>query len=222
MGFLAHRIDHRLLETGLRIGRVADRVEAIGNVPEVFLDAVAGGAVRAEHRVVRVRGLMQVHVHEEGRIQLGHHAHEIGRFLGRTVREKRAVRVERERVPPVDGLETPGAHAGHAGDVHPVRIVRRHRFQEAQGAQHAAGFVAVHTTGDQDRGSLAGPRPALEQKQRIARRVVGQGARAREVESLAEGFDACDDEVRIGTSYLLTVPPGGLLRIARRALGGGF
>ena len=65
MGDLRDRRDDRLLERGLRIFGVADRIEAVGNLARLERFSVARGQRGAEFGFVRIGGLVQVDMHEE-------------------------------------------------------------------------------------------------------------------------------------------------------------
>ncbi|KAG1318486.1 hypothetical protein G6F63_015188 [Rhizopus arrhizus] len=122
VGDRRNRGDQRLLEFGLRIFAVADHVEAVRNGVAIELLAVAGATGRIDLVQVSFGGLVQVQVHQQARLALGHPAHQRGGFLDLAAVTEAAVRVDGIRVPALDALVAPRTDARRHDQVQPAQV----------------------------------------------------------------------------------------------------
>ncbi len=86
-------------------------------------------------------------------------------------------------VPAVHAFVRPGADARRDQQVDPACVVGRVQVDEAQGAVHATGFVAMHAAGDQRTEQLVAPVAAFEREQRVAVGAITQAAVLHHVEA---------------------------------------
>ncbi|KAG1172668.1 hypothetical protein G6F35_016839 [Rhizopus arrhizus] len=124
--------------------------------------------------MVAVGGLVQVQVHQQARLALGHPAHQRGGFLDLAAVTEAAVRVDGIRVPALDALVAPRTDARRHDQVQPAQVTLGLLFQELQGAMHDAGLVAMHAAGDQRGRQCRVPVMVDHREQRIVVRGVVQ------------------------------------------------
>ena len=159
--------------------------------------AVARGQRRAEFGLVGVGGFVQVDMHEHLVAQRRDQAHQRRRLLRRAVLAERTVRVDRVRVPAMDAFVRPRADARHDQQVDAPGVVGAMLFDELQRAVHAAGFVAVHAAGHEDRRQRLVPVARTDRELREGFIAVVQAAVLADVETRTQAIDARDDVVGV-------------------------
>lgn len=212
--------DQCLLEFGLRIFAVADHVEAIRNGVALERLAVAGAAGRIELLQVAVGSLVQVQVHQQVRLALGHPAHQRGGFLDLAAVTEAAVGVDGIRIPALDTLVAPRADARRHDQVQPAQVTLGLLFQELQGTVDAAGLVAMHATGDQRGRQCRVPVVVDHGKQRVMVRRIVQLAVLDHIEAVVQALKGGHHVVVIAALALLAGPPLCAFRVAPGLSGG--
>ena len=106
-------LDDRALEFGLRILAVVDEIEAIRNDAGLGRLAVARGEGGAVFAFIGIGRLVQIDMEQEASAQRCDQAQQRRRLRGGTAFLEGAVRVDGIRVPAMNALVGPGAHAGH-------------------------------------------------------------------------------------------------------------
>src|SRR5690606_4309840 len=200
---LAHRFDDGALELELRILSVRDEVKAIRDGAGLERLAVASGEGGTEFGFVRVGRLVQVDVHQDAIAPWGDKSHQRGGLLGVCAVTKRSIRIDRVRIPTIDPLVAPRAHARRDQQIDTRRKTFRMPFHEPESALHAARLVAVHAPNDQCDRKVVAPVPSTYCIQRIAiRRIVELSVR-RDVEACRKLLNSALDVVSIAAlSYL--------------------
>ena len=166
-------LDDRLLEFRLRILAVVDEIEAVGNHAGLERLAVARGERGAELGLVGVGRLVQIDVQEEASAQRRDEAQQRRGLLGGAPLAERAIRIDGVRVPAMDPLVSPRAHARHHDHVDRARVVGRAPLDELQRAVHAARLVAVHAARhEHDRADHRASSAAHREQTVAIRRIV--------------------------------------------------
>ena len=170
----SHRVDQRALECGLGSRAVAHEIEAVGNLVPLERAAVACRLGRTELAVVGVGGLVQIDVHVDPAALSGHAGHRERRLGGGAARFELPIRIQRVRVPAIDGLVAPWADARKHEQVERVRMAAELVLEPLQRALHAAGLVTVNAAGDQHHRSIGVPGAAAHGIERIAGQPQGR------------------------------------------------
>ena len=211
MGDGGHGLQHGLLEGGLQVFGVVHQVEAVGNGAGLKCLAVPRGECGAVFGFVGVGGFVQVNVCSELPAQGRNQGHERGRFLHRGAGAEAAVGVDGVVVPALDTLPPPGADAGGHQPVHAACVAFAMRIHKAQGAQHAAGFITMHTAGDQHRGQARHPLAGANGVHGVAVIAIGHFAVAADIKARAQAFHHRQHIVGIAALAHLPRAPLGLL-----------
>jgi hypothetical protein len=210
-----HRRNDRDLEGRLRVVRVVDEVETIGDGVRFVSLAIARRQGRTKLGFIAVGGFMQVDMHEEATTQRSDKAHQRRRFRRRARFAERTIGIDGVCVPAMDAFVGPGADAGNHQQIHPAGVTRRVLLQEQQGTMHAAGFIAMHATGHQHHGQVIAPISIADREQRIGPigRIVDLAV-ALHVEARAQRVNDRHHFVGMTAVLALARAPFGLLRIA--------
>jgi len=204
----------------LRVFAVADHVEAIGDGVTLERLAVTGAARRVELVQVAVGGLVQVQVHADVGLALGHPAHQRGGLLDQAAVTEAAVRVDRIRVPALDALVAPGTDARRHDQVHPAQVALGPFFEELQGAMHAAGLIPMHAAGDQGGRQRRVPDVVDHGKQRVVVRGIVELAVLDHVETVVQALQGGHHIIVVAALALLGGPPLCAFSIAPGLAGG--
>ena len=167
--------------------------------------------VRGGIRIRRCRWFVQVDVRSKLPAQGRNQGHKRGRLLHRGAGAKAAVGVDGVVVPALDTLPPPGADAGSHQPVHAACVAFAMHIHKAQGAQHAAGFIPMHSAGDQHRGQACYPLAGANGVHGVAVIAVGHFAVAGDVEPVAQAFHHRQHIVGIAALAHLPRAPLGLL-----------
>eukprot|EP00315_Gephyrocapsa_oceanica_P010319 CAMPEP_0185288988 /NCGR_PEP_ID=MMETSP1363-20130426/3682_1 /TAXON_ID=38817 /ORGANISM="Gephyrocapsa oceanica, Strain RCC1303" /LENGTH=289 /DNA_ID=CAMNT_0027884869 /DNA_START=231 /DNA_END=1101 /DNA_ORIENTATION=- len=155
-----HGVDDSGVPVEPRVGHVGDQVEPVWNGTGLKCDAVARRLCRPELGLVGVGRLVQVDVAQESAVPSSERLEvreKSSRLLrGRlgvegpaghdlALRVEAAVRVDRLRVPALDRLVAPRAHARDDEQVEALAVRGGRALEEEQCALHARRLVAVHS-----------------------------------------------------------------------------
>lgn len=91
MGEIFHRLDHRLLESRLRVLGVIHQVESIRNRARFKRFAITGRKGWAEFGLIGVCGFVQVNVQQDWLVNRSNQLHQRRRLTGLAAITKRAV-----------------------------------------------------------------------------------------------------------------------------------
>ena len=111
-------------------------------------------------------------------------------FRGGTAFRERAIRIDRIRVPAMNALVSPGAHARQHEQIDSLRIVGRASLEELQRAVHAARLVAVHAARHEHHREIVAPVATAHREQTIVIGWIVELAVLLDIEARSESLDA--------------------------------